>query len=424
MGTLAYMSPEHLRRPRDVDARSDIYCIGATMFHLWTGTLPFGSESDFGLMSRIVDQSVPNPSAIRPDIPPGVAAIIMKAMARDPRLRFASCEELASALRAAVGDPIGPRLGATGDLPPLGEVAAFGGRLPLAVAAVTLTLAVAGLAGLLVSSSAPAELPQPTPIGGTAVPITPAPWVSSLNPPRVSAVPDWNVSLFDTGAAREGRSSGDLAGWTVDPLRAEPATVPEGIVTQATTPDIQTGAPPAAPSPSYPHFGEMQIPAGTPLRIQLQHPISSESAEIGNSIEGVLASPVIVGGEVVVPANAPVWGSVVAVVKGGQFARRAQLAVKFHLLSLGGTARFGITTTTASVVGPEAVGTEQVVAGATAGAIIGGVVAGTRGALLGGAAGVGKGLAGTRRSIVTLDNGAEVTVALTAATSVRGPSDD
>lgn len=54
LGTLAYMSPEQIRSPRDVDARADLYAVGITLYQMLTGTLPFDGDSEFGLMEQIV----------------------------------------------------------------------------------------------------------------------------------------------------------------------------------------------------------------------------------------------------------------------------------------------------------------------------------------------------------------------------------
>jgi len=99
MGTLAYMSPEQIRGPRFVTARSDVFSLGIVLYEMMTGALPFDGESDYALMDAIVRGHYVMPS----DMDPTIGHVIRFALQPDPAHRFQSCAEMADALRSAHG---------------------------------------------------------------------------------------------------------------------------------------------------------------------------------------------------------------------------------------------------------------------------------------------------------------------------------
>jgi serine/threonine-protein kinase len=100
LGTPLYMSPEQARSPRDVDARADLYSVGAMLYELLAGRTPYICESgEFTEILFKIFTTEPEPlGALRPDLPGGLVAAVQRALARDPNARFSSASEMAEAL--------------------------------------------------------------------------------------------------------------------------------------------------------------------------------------------------------------------------------------------------------------------------------------------------------------------------------------
>lgn len=97
-GTLPYMPPEQLRG-EPIDARADIYTIGAVLYEMSTGSRPFREELASRLIEAILHQPVVSPRALNPRISPSLEAIILKCLDRDPDRRYQSAKELLVDLR-------------------------------------------------------------------------------------------------------------------------------------------------------------------------------------------------------------------------------------------------------------------------------------------------------------------------------------
>jgi serine/threonine-protein kinase len=136
VGTPYYMAPEHIRGEK-VDARTDIYALGAVMFKLLTGDPPFSAPTPMGIITMHLTEEAVAPSTRVPDrqIPPEIDALVLKAMSKDPAARFPSAEDMRRALLelAVALDPaaFGGRYGAdrSGSVWQIGE-AARAGALP------------------------------------------------------------------------------------------------------------------------------------------------------------------------------------------------------------------------------------------------------------------------------------------------------
>lgn len=106
LGTLAYASPEQLAATT-IDARTDVYSLGAVLFELLTGCLPFSDDNPAVLRERIVSQEVPRPRSIDGAIPEGLEIICVKCLAKQPEDRYETAQALADALRVWLNAPPG-----------------------------------------------------------------------------------------------------------------------------------------------------------------------------------------------------------------------------------------------------------------------------------------------------------------------------
>jgi nucleotide-binding universal stress UspA family protein len=98
VGTTEYMAPEQFVRVRS-DRRSDIYALGAILYQMATGVLPFGAPSRMKHVRQRVWRDPVPPRAIRPDIPPALQEIILRCLEPLPDRRYATAEELSFYVR-------------------------------------------------------------------------------------------------------------------------------------------------------------------------------------------------------------------------------------------------------------------------------------------------------------------------------------
>ena len=98
VGTAGYMSPEQIQG-RDADHRSDIFSLGVVLYELFTGMLPFRGVHETALAYEIVNVDAAPMSAVRAEIDPGLDAIVLDCMEKDPRERCQSVAEVARDLR-------------------------------------------------------------------------------------------------------------------------------------------------------------------------------------------------------------------------------------------------------------------------------------------------------------------------------------
>jgi serine/threonine protein kinase len=110
MGTSDYISPEQARGG-PVDACSDIYSLGAVLYELLTGEVPFQGDNFVSVALRHINEPPPSVRERRPELSPRIDAAIRKAMAKDPDDRFETMEAFAAELRAALTEPDGASAG-------------------------------------------------------------------------------------------------------------------------------------------------------------------------------------------------------------------------------------------------------------------------------------------------------------------------
>ena len=100
VGTSYYMPYEQAMNAAFVDGRSDIFALGATLYHLLTGQVPFGGTTHEEIIREKQQESFVPVRKLNPDVPAVVAAIVAKSLAYDPRDRFQTAAELVDALEA------------------------------------------------------------------------------------------------------------------------------------------------------------------------------------------------------------------------------------------------------------------------------------------------------------------------------------
>ncbi|MGE5791808.1 MAG: CHASE2 domain-containing serine/threonine-protein kinase [Bacteroidota bacterium] len=102
LGTPSYMSPEQLAGKK-IDGRSDLFSLAVSLYQLACGRLPFDGDSMAQLMFKIANEPAPDILQFNPKLPPGLVAVLDRAMAKEAEARFQTGEEFAHALRASVG---------------------------------------------------------------------------------------------------------------------------------------------------------------------------------------------------------------------------------------------------------------------------------------------------------------------------------
>jgi serine/threonine protein kinase len=197
VGTMAYLSPERVTgAPASV--ADDLYAVGVLAYEAITGRQAFPHDSPAALVHAIMD-APPRPlAASRPDIEPTLAAVIDRAMARDPRHRFADAEHMRAALGATLGaglrpptrvlaEPLAPSPTYVAPTAPRRRLSRRA-RLLLVGGGVSIAIIVTALAAALDS---PPQAPHPIGTSTTAPPTTtrPAPTPAPTTAPAAPAGP-------------------------------------------------------------------------------------------------------------------------------------------------------------------------------------------------------------------------------------------
>ncbi len=233
VGTIAYMSPEQVRG-EDLDARTDLFALGAVLYEAATGRRAFTGKTSALVFDAILHQAPMSPTRVRPEVPEELQRVIAKALEKDRALRYQNAADLrADLLRVKreresgqAADVTAPR--ASGTSPAWAEVAGGGRgghRLAQALALVLVVAVLAGVA-LFVTARYRDALPVATPSQLTSAPG----WEAE---PVIS--PDGSLVAY---ASNE---SGNADIWVIDihggnPLRLtddpasdrEPAWFPDG----------------------------------------------------------------------------------------------------------------------------------------------------------------------------------------------------
>ena len=106
-GTPGYMAPEQIMGRETVDERADVYALGAMLYEMVTGVLPFHATDLMEALYQHLNAPVPDVRELRPELPTALNSVIQRAMAKDPGERYPSVTELAAATMAATGGSAG-----------------------------------------------------------------------------------------------------------------------------------------------------------------------------------------------------------------------------------------------------------------------------------------------------------------------------
>jgi hypothetical protein len=122
VGTVGYMAPEQARGSKDVDARADVFSLGCVLFEALTGTAAYAGPSPLAVLSKLLQDEIPRPSALRGDVPDDLDELVLLMLSKDPSRRPADLAVLAEqvaqlAQRAHDGGESGPRRGPSAAVP-------------------------------------------------------------------------------------------------------------------------------------------------------------------------------------------------------------------------------------------------------------------------------------------------------------------
>ncbi|HEY6467763.1 MAG TPA: serine/threonine-protein kinase, partial [Candidatus Acidoferrales bacterium] len=115
VGSIAYMSPEQVKG-EPVDARSDLYSVGVSLYELVTGQRPFQGDTGFSIMRAHLETIPKPPVELRPDLPVGISDLILMAVAKEPAKRFQSADAFSRAISSLL--PVVESTAATVAVPP------------------------------------------------------------------------------------------------------------------------------------------------------------------------------------------------------------------------------------------------------------------------------------------------------------------
>jgi len=100
IGTPQYMSPEQIKRPKEVDHRTDVYSMGIVLYEMLTGKVPFDADTDYEIYEKHIHEPPKDIRLIVKNISPVLADIVMKALEKNPDDRFAGCGQFLGYIKA------------------------------------------------------------------------------------------------------------------------------------------------------------------------------------------------------------------------------------------------------------------------------------------------------------------------------------
>jgi len=283
----------------------------------------------------------------------------------------------------------------------------------------TSLMCVLSLAVALSACSKPAEPPapasQPPAVPPATQPATPTaqPTPAPQTPAGTPAADAPATAPASGGSATAVPAGTPSAGVTPAPAAQPPAQAAHAEPTQPATP----------PPPPPPQWKEVTLPAGTQLGLTLHTAVASDTSKVEEPVKATLRRDIVRGELTVLPAGAPLTGSVVAVERSGKVKGLASVSIRFTSVVVDDE-RYELT---ASTVSRQAQSTKKkdatkVGIGTGAGAVIGAIVGGGKGAAIGAGVGAAGGtgyVMSTRGEEVRLASGTSVSITLSEPLTVR-----
>ena len=124
-GTPYYIAPEQIRGERDIGPPADIYSLGATFYHMVTGSVPYEGKNPTAVMHKHLKAELAAPDHVNPRLSGGISEVIEMMMAKESRKRYKNCNDLLSDLQAA----------RNGERPPIAHKDVFESETDLAAVA-------------------------------------------------------------------------------------------------------------------------------------------------------------------------------------------------------------------------------------------------------------------------------------------------
>ncbi len=222
LGTPYYMSPEQVEA-RPVDARTDLYSLGATLYYALTRRPPCVGETVHQIFSAILHSPPPRLSRVLPGIPPAVEALVTKLLEKDPGCRFANAEQVVEAVKEA-------RTGKVPTAPPPPPSASR--RFPVRTVVGVLVLAVAIIAFPRIRALLS---PMPLVAGMNPMPPVPDNWAVVVD----AAPGRWSQVSLPQGWSRDG--TGIVGAEGAEPLALEVASPACSLEMQVELPEGRGG---------------------------------------------------------------------------------------------------------------------------------------------------------------------------------------
>ena len=216
LGTPAYMSPEQANGVADIDARSDVYSLAATLYALVTGAPPFTGPTPWATVAKVINEPPPDPRLANPGLSPALAAAVVRALAKDRAQRQPTARAFAAEVIAAPGvDLFAPR-----------PKRWWQNRWVVGVGGVYLMVGLIG-AAVSIASAKPARATAPAPrVAKAAAPIAPA---APATPTAPSARAETSRVAANLGGALRSVKSA-VRGTVLDTVDGRVATVHRAVV--------------------------------------------------------------------------------------------------------------------------------------------------------------------------------------------------